>query len=254
MVLPLVGRFLIQQQVRRKALQEIAKFGKDIGKFKKDFAKSGGVQISVAHNFPEVQRKVEQLREDIQKRALVSAINKTMDRGKTEMKRSIIKEFAVSSSYVQDQLYVRGARASSSSANLAAELLAKSNRRRSRNVIAFAKTLTLSQANRARRKSKRNPELRFVFKRGSDIKNIEGSFIGNKGRTVFIRTGGTMASRSRYAGSKHAEAIEAVQVIDVSQMFNTRRINMPVRMFIQNKFPEIFAREADFFIKKFNQK
>ena len=60
------------------------------------------------------------------------------------------------------------------------------------------------------------PVLGFKFKKGGGVKNIEGAFIGNKGRTIFVRTGDKRLP------------IKPVQMIGVSQMFNTKRISTRV--------------------------
>ena len=67
---------------------------------------------------------------------------------------------------------------------------------------------------------------------------IRGAFIGNKGRTVFIRT------------TDKRLPIQALQTIDVGQMFNQKRINARVVAAINTKFPELFARESKFFLSK----
>ena len=59
---------------------------------------------------------------------------------------------------------------------------------------------------------------------------ITGSFIGNQGRTVFVRTG------------KDRLPIKAVNTIDVPQMFNTRRINQAVQRIMQERFATNFDR------------
>ncbi len=46
-----------------------------------------------------------------------------------------------------------------------------------------------------------------------------------------------MASRAAYAGTKHAEAIEPLQVIGFSQMFTSRRINGRIMAKIRADLP-----------------
>lgn len=199
------------------------------------------VAINVTHNFPEVQRKLQSLRDDVQARALASAVNKTVDQGKTQMIRQITDEYALTSGYVRERLSIRRASFRAGAFAIEAELLA-SNRRRSANAIAFVrKVITLSQARRAQRQGKRAPELQFKFKRREGFKTIQGAFIANKGRTVFIREG-----RPRLP-------IKPVQVIDIPQMFNSKQVNGSVVKFIRDKFPEVFAREAKYFADRFNQ-
>ena len=66
-------------------------------------------------------------------------------------------------------------------------------------------------------KSGKRQQLRFKIRRDSGNKQITGAFIGNKGRTIFIREG------------KGRLPIKAVNTIDVVQMFNVKRINLAVR-------------------------
>lgn len=199
------------------------------------------VSINVSHNFADVQRKLKTLRDDVQARALASAVNKTADQAKTQMVRQITADYALTSGYVRERLSIRRASFRQGTFAIEAELLA-SNRRRSANVIAFVRKLvTLSQARRAQKRGKRAPELQFKFKRSQGFKAIPGAFVGNKGRTVFIRQG------------KSRLPIEPVQVIDVPQMFNSKQINGSVVKFIRDKFPEVFAREAKYFADRFNQ-
>ena len=95
-------------------------------------------------------------------------------------------------------------------------------------------------------------DVSFKIKKGGPRKTIPGAFLINEGKTVMIRVPGTtMGSRSKYAGTKHAQQIKALQTIDVPQMFNTKRINAKVLRFIEDKFPAIFANEARFYTERF---
>ena len=59
-------------------------------------------------------------------------------------------------------------------------------------------------------------QLGFAIKRGGGLKTIPGAFLGNKGRTIFMRTGDKRLP------------IKAVQVIGVSQMFSSKEISRRV--------------------------
>ena len=67
-------------------------------------------------------------------------------------------------------------------------------------------------------------QLGFQIKRGGGLKQIPGAFVGNKGRTIFRRTG------------KSRLPIEPVQVIGVAQMFNSKTINQRVMAKIEAEF------------------
>ena len=113
------------------------------------------------------------------------------------------------------------------------------------NIIAFVeRSVTMAQARKRMRageggthtlkhgtKVRQALELRFQIKRGGGKKMIKGAFIGNKGRTVFIREG------------KERTPIRALSTIDVPQMFNAQRINAPVRKVMIERFPAAFKRE-----------
>jgi len=93
----------------------------------------------------------------------------------------------------------------------------------------------------ARRRSRRGTmnQLHFQIKRAGGKKMIKGAFIGNKGRTVFIREG-----RERLP-------IKALATIDVPQMFNARRINSIVRAVMLKRFETNFRRELRAVLKGF---
>lgn len=199
-------------------------------------------KIDIRTNFPQVQRALAQLQADVGGRAQVSAVNKTIDFGRAEMTRQITAEFNVKAAYVRERLRVRRASAKQGRFSIEGSLIGgAANRRRSANIIAFVeRKTTLAQA-RKRSKDGTLSQLYVKVKRTGPAKPLKGAFIGNSGRTVFRRTGETRLP------------IEPVQVIDVGQMFNTKRINTVVRQRMQRKYPEIFAREARFFVERFNR-
>lgn len=195
--------------------------------------------ISIKTNFPQVERSLYALEEDIRRKATASALNKTVDQARVQMQRQIAGEFNVQVAYVRDRLKVRRAFASGQ-LQLSAELSAGGGKRRSANIIAFMeKSVSLAQA-RKRAKAGTLKVLRVTVKRGQ-TKQLPGAFIGNKGRTVFKREG------------KARLPIAPVQTIDVAQMFNTKRINAAVLRYVEANLPRIFEREAAFFTERFNR-
>lgn len=190
------------------------------------------IKIDVRHNIREQAASLAKLSRDMQGKAVAMALNKTVAKGKTEMTRAITSEFNIKAGEVRPQLNVR--RASARGANLVALLQAFASRRKGRslNLIHFLA-----------KQKKSASELGFKIKKRGGVKQIRGAFVGNKGRTVFIREPGTtMPTRSKYAGTKHAEAVKALSTIDVPQMFNTRRVNERVVRRIEKEFPVEFAR------------
>lgn len=207
------------------------------------------MQIDIRDNFPAVRAQLKKLSADIQQRAIARAINRTTESARTQMVRGITSEFAVKASEVREQISIRRAREGSAGLLLTASLSAFGRRRgkRSRNVILFSAKQTAISRRRVGGVTVR------IKKRGGR-KLIPGAFIGNQGRTVFQRVPNTtITSRSRYAGTKHAEQIKGVETIDVPQMFNTRRINAKVIAHIRERFPEILKREVDFYAGRFRR-
>lgn len=189
--------------------------------------------ISIRNNFPEVAAKLNQLGTDIGNKAVVRAINTTIGHGKTQMARQISQEFRVSVGTAKDRLRVYKASARNGAVRFVATLEAtKRGNSRSMNLIAFVTKGKVSKAS-AKRSGRADlaGQLQFQIKRGGGKKAIKGAFVGNAGRTVFIRTG------------KDRLPIKALNTIDVPQMFNTRRVNKVVRQVMLDKFPANFQRE-----------
>lgn len=202
--------------------------------------------ISMRHNFPAVAAKLDQVAGDIGNKAMVRALNTTIDQGKTQMARSISQEFRITVGKTKERLAVR--KASAKSDALRFEAVLEASRRgqgRSMNLIAFVeRQVTLAQA-RKRMKAgeggtqtlrsggsiQKALQIRFQVKRSGGAKVIPGAFIGNKGRTLFIRQG------------KDRTPIQALNTIDVPQMFNTKRINGAVRKVMLERFEANFNRE-----------
>ena len=198
------------------------------------------MKLSISNNFPSVAAKLDTLQDEVRAKALASAANRVMDQAKTRMVREISTEFNVKAAMVRQRLRVRRAFASGGAFTISAELIGGDGKRRSSNVIHFLEDRVSAVEMRARRAAGTAEQLHFKFKRVGGKRVIPGAFVGNKGRTVFIREG------------KARLPIKPVRTIDVAQMFNTRKINETVVDFIKAKFPEVFEREARFFVKRFN--
>ncbi|MDP1925754.1 MAG: phage tail protein [Thiobacillus sp.] len=189
--------------------------------------------ISIRNNFPEVAAALDKLSRDIGDRAVVRALNTTIAQGKTEMARAISKEFRVSVGTAKERLKVFKASSRGGETRFIAQLEAtKRGKGRSMNMIAFVTRGKVSKAS-AKRNGRTDlaGQLQFQIKRGGGKKAIKGAFIGNAGRTVFIRTG------------KDRLPIKALNTIDIPQMFNTRRVNNVVKRVMIDKFPANFQRE-----------
>ena len=200
--------------------------------------------LSIRHNFPDVIKRLERLPDDVANKAMARALNATVQQAQGDMAREIGREFRLTQGEVRTRLRI--ARASSKGPlKLTASLLVTNGRGRSLNLARFMeKVVTLAQA-RTRMKggeggqhalrngamTRKALELRFQIKRTGGKKMIKGAFLGNDGRTVFIRQG------------KDRLPIKALSTIDVPQMFNTKRINAAVRDAMLKRFRSNFDRE-----------
>lgn len=199
------------------------------------------MKIEISTNFPAVQSKLQALRSDIASRVTASALNRTVDQAKTQMTREITAEYNVTAAYVRQRLSVRRASFRQGTYEMRAELVGGNGANRAANLIRFVeKSVSLAQA-RKRAKAGDLNQLRFQIRKTGGKKIINGAFIGNKGRTVFIRT------------TDKRLPIKALQTIDVGQMFNQRRINARVVQLVKTKFPELFARDLKFYLGKFGE-
>lgn len=195
------------------------------------------MQIKIASNFPDIAKRLATLHSDVRTKALASAVNKTIEQAKTQMVREITSEFNVQASYVRDRLSIKRATFKAGEFGIEATLLGGG--KRSANLIRFIeKFVTLAQS-RKRAKAGDMAQLRFKIRKSGGKQVIKGAFIGNQGRTVFIRT-----TDKRFP-------IKALSTVDVPAMFNTRRINSKVVAAMRDKFPVIFQREAAYFTSKF---
>lgn len=197
------------------------------------------VTVSISTNFPEVQRALDRLRPEVAEKAAARAVNRTIEQARTQMVRGITAEFAVLSRDVRERLRIRRASFRGGVLGIEAELEAVG--RRSVNVMRFGAKQAATGVS-------------VKIRKGGARKILRGTFIANKGRTVFERVDGTtMRSRSKYAGTKHGQTIRPVQTVFVPSMFNTRRINEAVIAAMRARFPVIFEREAAFEVARFNR-
>ena len=199
------------------------------------------MQLTISTNFPKVQAALDALQADVRDRALASAINKTLEQAKTGMVREITAEFNVKAAYVRDRLRIRKAFFKARFEIEGSLIGGKAGAKRSANIIAFVERVVTLAEGKRRAKAGTREQLFVRIKKGGPAVPLKGAFIGNDGRTVFERVG------------KSRLPIKPVQVIDVAQMFNTRRINAKVVQLMRDKFPDIFAREARFYTDRFNR-
>jgi hypothetical protein len=186
------------------------------------------VRITISTDFPQVAKRLDQLHADVSSKALARSVNRTLEQARTGMTREITKEFNIKRAKVVETLSIKRATFKAGRFTIEGYLQSKGKRGRALNVINFA----------ARQNHKPGGGVSVAIRRGAGRKLIRGAFIANQGRTVFRRVGDTRLP------------IEAVQTIDVPQMFNTRRVNAVVVKLMREKFPVIFEREAKFYLSR----
>ncbi len=197
------------------------------------------MKLTINTNFPQVQRALDNLREEVAAKAAARAVNATIAQAKTEMSRQIRQEYVVDARFVRERLRIK--RATFFKGVLAIEaVLSADEKPRSANLIRFVARRTKAGVS-------------VKIKRAGARKVVRGAFIGNKGRTVFERVPGTKMP-SRKWGKTHGEQIKPVQTINVPQMFNARRINAAVVAAMRAKFPPIFERELAYALASFNRR
>jgi hypothetical protein len=179
------------------------------------------VTLSVKADFGDINKKLNALSRDLQKRVVPAALNKVIAKANTEMTRQITSEFNIKQQEVRARLRITRAKRNYERWFARLDPFASARAGRSLNLIRFVeKSVTLAEGRR-RKKNNTLQDLRFKIKRGGGAKIIKGAFIANNGRTVFIREG------------KSRLPIKALSTIDVPQMFNTRRIQGMVLSRIQ---------------------
>jgi hypothetical protein len=185
------------------------------------------ISLSIKEDFAGVGRALDELEESILKSVLPRSINRTVEQAKTSMSREIREEFNIPAATVNKALRIIKASFRNGRFECSAVLESPTKRGRSMNLIHFSARQTKKGVS-------------FKIRKQGARHVIPGSFLGNQGRTVFIRTGEARLP------------IKALQTIDVAQMFNTRRINARVVLVVRDKFPEVFARELKYATDKFN--
>jgi hypothetical protein len=199
-----------------------------------------GLRVEIG-GIKDVTDRLNRLANELQGPAIRMAINKVAEKARTEVKRAITADYAVKAGEVSSAIDLR--RTSNTRLEATVTIFgSKSRRGRSANLIMFlAAYQAMGQAIKTRgSKAKKRDlaglqrQLGFMIKRSGGLKKIEGAFIGNKGRTVFRRTG------------KGRLPIEPLQVIGFSQMFNSNRIKERVLKKINDELPI----EVDRAIKK----
>lgn len=206
------------------------------------------IKIGVQLDIKRVQSSFKGLKTDLQDKAVSQALTRTAKRGVTEMTRRITREYAIKAKDVRPHLHIDRPRTGKVSA-ITIRALPSRKGKRARNVMLFSARVAPGKEKRTIKV--KLPDGRWVtrvvsvgggvsvkIRRAESRKIIKGAFIGNKGRTVFMRKGGGRLP------------IRGVQTIDIPQMFNTRRINVAVVRQMQLDFARELNRLAAYYISK----
>lgn len=195
------------------------------------------IGVSARFNATAIRRDLNAIRTGLGDRAIRSALNKTATQARTQMSAAIRATYNVSAGLVRDRLRVRKTERKGL-AQFTAYLIGNPDSggaRRSMNLIHF---LTSTQVARSRQRNKRGsiPDLRFKIKKTGGRAVLPGAFIGNAGRTVFIRTGAARLP------------IKAVRTIGVPQMFATNANQAAIEAWLRVNLPRIAAAEVRYFL------
>lgn len=180
-----------------------------------------------------VERELARLSGKELQRALYMALNKTGAKAQTQADRAIRERFNISRDQVRGSFIFARAKQGTTGAEAVLRIFGSPTKRgRSMNMVRFMeRSVTLAEG-RKRIRQGTQKKLRFrILRRGGGMKTIDGAFLGNKGRTVFRRTGSARLP------------IEPVQVIGVAQMFNTRTVRDRVMAILEREY-EIEVRRA----------
>ena len=157
-----------------------------------------GITVTVT-GIDSVQRELSRIASDLRRdQALAAAINKTADKARAEVTRAVTETYAIKADLVRNSLYLRRASARSDIVSAVIDIFGSPSKKgRSMNMARFLAAVQAGGAGhrmRGGRATKKQiaalaGQLGFQIKSAGGLKTIAGAFLGNKGRTVFMRTG-----------------------------------------------------------------
>ena len=197
------------------------------------------LDVSVKFDLEGPRTLLNNMKRGIGDKAVLSILNKTTAQAKTRMSQAIRAEYTISAALVNERLRIRRA-TRKDIVTFSATLIGNpetGGTKRSMNLVHFLEKNAQIKAFR-RGKSWRLDELRFKVRKAGGKQTLPGAFVGNNGRTVFIRTG------------KARLPIKAVRTIGVPQMFNTKRNIASVTSWIKANLPRIAASEIAYYTSR----
>lgn len=193
--------------------------------------------VNVRINLDGVRNRLNAIQRNLGDRAIVSALNKTATQAKTQMSTAIRQDYNISAALMRERLVIRKA-TRKGSVTFTASLIGNpvtGGGKRSMNLVHFLEKNATAKAFK-RGRDLRLDQLRFKVRKSGGKGVLPGAFIGNKGRTVFIRTG------------KARLPIKAVRTIGVPQMFNTKKNIGKVLRWIEINLPRIAQAEVAYYL------
>jgi hypothetical protein len=195
-----------------------------------------------------VQKNLARISDELKRgKAIGAALNKTGQKAKAEVNRAIVQRYAIKAGEVRNSVYLRSARAKANDLQAVIEIFGSPSKRgRSMNLVRFLAAVQAAGRAHKTRGARGNrkalaalgAQLGFQITRSGGLKQIEGAFLGNKGRTVFQRTGPGRLP------------IAPVQVIGVSQMFSSRAIRTRVMAKINADLPVEVRRAVEMILAR----
>ncbi len=199
--------------------------------------------IEIKAEFGSVLRQLDGLQKAVGDRVIARTLNRIGDGTKTQATREIASEFNITQAKVRERILVRKAFAKAGKLTVTVEVQGR-GKKRSLNLIEFVEKSTSFAEARKRRKAGTLGQLYVkVTRKGAKKPLGKYAFIGNKGRTVFTRRQASGAVSGRLP-------IRPLQVIDVGQMFNAKRVNSRLLANIRAKFPVEFERQLSYELRR----
>lgn len=192
--------------------------------------------IKIESNFNEISIEFKQEGKNIDK-AVVSALNKTANQGRTFASKEIRKEYTIKAAAAKRGITV-----------------SKAEKTRRVSVIkAKGKALSLGQFATRQKNEGAEIEVRRGHKKllNKMFLTTVSTSTGGKHKGVFFRQGPKIEpSKGKYAGTKiKRQQIFERFTLSVADMFRAKRVIDDLKVFVTVKFPQILEQRIDFYNK-----
>lgn len=187
------------------------------------------IELDVSLDYKQVQRMFRDIPGNIVPRATASALNKSAGRAETVAVRKLSEATGLKQKDVRSYM----AKVRATRTKLIATISATG---RHLNLIRFGARKVKAGISAAPWKKRR------IFK---------GAFIGNKGRTVFVRDKKLGYMPSRKGQTKHSEKIKPVWGPSVPTEFVRKKVDESMRDIAAQVFPKLFRHEMNWRLRKY---